>query len=156
MDPEAAVFQAMLDGWGRQQRARFLQESGTIAPRLALVRRLADCANLYPWQWTPVEAEAFISHLRSGTRPIIVSAAHGYEILIQMFCAFVGDPRYGWPEERERRFGMVPQQVLHEWNTVPHVAEHEGNPRSRPLHYDEVQTFSMRWTAGWSRFGRAG
>ncbi|MFI5664834.1 tyrosine-type recombinase/integrase [Streptomyces sp. NPDC051684] len=139
LDPEATVFLAMLEGWARQQRARFLQESGTITPRLALLRRFADFTGLYPWQWTPAEAEAFISHLRSGVRPIMVSTARGYEISIQMFCAFVSDPRYGWPEECERRFGAVPQQVFHEWNTVLHVAEYEGDPRRRPLHYDEVQ-----------------
>ncbi|WP_244177615.1 hypothetical protein [Streptomyces atriruber] len=53
LDPEAAVFQAMLDGWARQQQARFLRESSTIVPRLALVRRLAEFSGLYPWQWTP-------------------------------------------------------------------------------------------------------
>nr|WP_316246525.1 tyrosine-type recombinase/integrase [Streptomyces sp. WAC01526] len=139
LDPESTVFRAMLEGWARQQRARFLQESGTIAPRLALIRRMADFTGQYPWQWTPAEAEAFIAHLRSGTKPIMVSTARGYEISIQMFCAYISDPRYGWAGECEQRFGLVPQQVFHEWNTVVHVAEYEGDPRRRPLHYDEVQ-----------------
>lgn len=139
LDPEAAVFRAMLEGWARQQRARFLQESGTITPRLALIRRMAEFTGLYPWHWTPSEAEAFISHLRSGARPIMVSTARGYEISIQMFCAYISDARYRWLEECEQRFGTVPQQVFHEWNTVLHVAVYEGDPRRRPLHYDEVQ-----------------
>ena len=65
LDPERAVFEAMLSGWARQQRARFLQESQTIAPRIALVRRFAAFSGQYPWDWQPSEAEAFISHLRS-------------------------------------------------------------------------------------------
>jgi len=47
MDPEAAVFEAMLTGWARQQRSRLLGEK-TIADRLRLVRRFADFAESYP------------------------------------------------------------------------------------------------------------
>lgn len=43
------MLDAMLQGWARQQRARFLNE-GTIKPRLAMVRRLVDFTNLYPWE----------------------------------------------------------------------------------------------------------
>lgn len=49
LDPESAVFEAMLEGWSRQQRTRFLNEDGTIGPRVALVRRLAEFTNAYPW-----------------------------------------------------------------------------------------------------------
>jgi hypothetical protein len=52
---------------------------------------------------------------------------------------YVTDPRYGWPWECEERFGRVPVQILHEWNSVAQVAEYEGDPRRRPLTYDEVQ-----------------
>ena len=58
LDPEQAVFEAMLTGWATQQRARFLKADGTIKPRLDLVRRFADYTNQYPWQWEPAEAEA--------------------------------------------------------------------------------------------------
>jgi hypothetical protein len=37
------------------------------------------------------------------------------------------------------RFGVAPAQVLHEWNTIVHVSDYEGDPRRRPLTYDEVQ-----------------
>ncbi|MGN5381008.1 hypothetical protein ACQ4WX_39290 [Streptomyces lasalocidi] len=98
LDPATAVFEAMLSGWARQQRARFLQESQTIAPRTALVRRFAAFSGQYPWEWQPSEAEAFISHLRSAAdRPVAVSTARGYEVVLRLFCAFVTDPRYGWP-----------------------------------------------------------
>jgi len=37
LDPSSAVFEATLEGWARQQRARFLKDN-TIGPRLELVR----------------------------------------------------------------------------------------------------------------------
>src|SRR4051812_1169320 len=67
LDPESAVFEAMLAGWDRQQRARSLSPV-TIANRLMLIRRLAAVSNEYPWQWTAGEVEAFFTHLRSGVR----------------------------------------------------------------------------------------
>lgn len=48
LDPEQAVFQAMLAGWERQQRTRFLKDA-TIGPRVMLVRRMAEFTNAYPW-----------------------------------------------------------------------------------------------------------
>lgn len=136
--PEEAAFKAMLAGWERQQYARFLRES-TIAPRLALVRRFADFSGLYPWQWTPGEVEAFISSMTSGPRPLTHSTIRSYQVTLRLFCQYVTDGRYGWPAECEARFGQVPAQVLHEWNTVAHLAEYEGQPGRRALTYDEVQ-----------------
>ncbi|MGY2011686.1 hypothetical protein ACW9HC_32340 [Nocardia gipuzkoensis] len=37
------------------------------------------------------------------------------------------------------RFGLFPQQVFHEGNSVLHVDWYEGDPRRRPLSFDEVQ-----------------
>jgi integrase/recombinase XerD len=54
LDPASAVFEAMLEGWATQQRARFLKDN-TIGPRLELVRRFAAFTNQYPWQWEPAE-----------------------------------------------------------------------------------------------------
>jgi integrase/recombinase XerC len=68
LDPQQAVFEAMLSGRARQQSARFLKQDATIGPRLALVRRLVSFSGLYPSQGTPAEAEAFIAHLRSGLK----------------------------------------------------------------------------------------
>lgn len=140
LNPERAVFEAMLAGWGRQQRTRFLREDSTIGPRAALVRRLADFTGQYPWEWQPAEAESFISHLRSGARPITVSTGRGYEAALRMFCEYVTDPGYGWAEVCEGRFGRRPAQIFHEWNSVAHVTEYEGAAGRRPLTYEEVQS----------------
>ncbi len=40
LEPETAVFTAMVDGWGLQQRTRFLKPA-TISSRLTLLRRVA-------------------------------------------------------------------------------------------------------------------
>lgn len=49
LDEPAAVFEAMLAGWARQQRSRLLAVA-TIEPRLALVRRFCEFAGCYPWE----------------------------------------------------------------------------------------------------------
>lgn len=140
LNPERSTFEAMLAGWARQQRTRFLREDATIAPRVALVRRMAAFTGQYPWEWQSAEAEAFISHLRSGPRPIAVSTARGYEVGLRMFCEYVCDGRYAWPVVCEKRFGCRPAQIFHEWNSVAHVSDYEGGAGRRPLTYDEVQT----------------
>lgn len=141
LDPMPAVFEAMLEVWSRQQRARFLNEQATVAPRMRLVRRFAEFTNSYPWPWEPADAEAFIVAMRSqvGRRPVAVSTARGYEMAISLFMEFVTDRRYGWAELCWDRFGQVPQQVFHDGNSVVHVTDFEGRPGRRPLTYDEVQ-----------------
>jgi integrase/recombinase XerC len=138
LDPAPAIFEAMLSGWATQQRSRFLSEE-TVTPRLRMVRRLAEFSNLYPWQWSPVEGEAFITHLRGGDKPVRLSTARGYEITIRLFCEYLLDARYGWPQECQRRFGDAPSQVFHEDNSIVHLTDFEGDPGRRPLVYDEVQ-----------------
>lgn len=138
LDPAAAVFKAMLDGWARQQSARFLKSS-TIDPRRRLIEGFEEFTGLYPWQWTPAEGEAFIADLRSGQMPIQMSTARGYEVIISLFVEYLRDSRYDWLKVCEERFGEVPQEVFHEGNSVMHTVEYEGDPRRRPLTYDEVQ-----------------
>lgn len=141
LDPESAVFGAMLVGWQRQQRSRYLRED-TIGPRVALVRRFAAFTGLYPWQWSPAELEAFTASLVSTSasgRPLAHSTLRGYELTIRLFCEFVTDGRYGWVAECEQRFGQSPVQICHEWNSVAHVGDYEGRPGRRALSYDEVQ-----------------
>jgi site-specific recombinase XerD len=138
LDPESGVFEAMLAGWDRQQRVRSLKPD-TIRSRLELVRRLAAESNQYPWQWTAGEVEAFLAHRGSGVRPVAMSTLRGYECVLRMFLQYVTDARYGWPDACAQRFGAAPQMVLHEFNSVRHVADVECRPGRRPLSYDEVQ-----------------
>lgn len=128
----------MLEGWRRQQSARFLKDK-TIQPRLRLIRRLIEFTGQYPWQWTPADGESFIDSLRSGDPPRAVSTARGYEVAIELFLEFLLDSRYGWMQVCTERFGEVPQQIFHEGNSVAHRAEYEGKPGRRSLTFDEIQ-----------------
>lgn len=138
LDPEPAMFAAMREGWARQQAARVLQKE-TIGSRLRLVERMGEFTGLYPWQWTPADGEAFIADLRSGAKPIQLSTARTYEVMIALFVEYLLDARYGWVKLCLDRFGEAPQEVFHEGNSVLHAVEYEGDPRRRPLDYDEVQ-----------------
>src|SRR5947208_12748681 len=62
---EEAVFEAMLEGWARQQRSRLLREA-TIGSGVRLVRRVASAAERWPWQWTATDLEDFVSELASA------------------------------------------------------------------------------------------
>ncbi|GGQ35982.1 hypothetical protein GCM10010266_69120 [Streptomyces griseomycini] len=138
LNPEPAVSSAMKEGWARQQSARFLQAS-TIQPRLRLIQRFEGFTGLYPWQRTPADGEAFIVHLRSGAKPVQLSTARSYEVVIELFVEYLLDRRYGWVETCRERFDLSPQVIFHEGNSVLHSVEQEGDPRRRPLTYDEVQ-----------------
>ena len=139
LDPAPAVFEAMLEGWARQQRTRFLKWEGTIKPRLSLVRRFAAFTGQYPWEWQPAEVEAFFDHIRAENPAFTVSTGRQYQNSLRMFMDFICDARYGWLATCQDRFRQAPAQILHEWNSVSHVTEYEGQPGRRPLTYDEVQ-----------------
>lgn len=59
------------------------------------IKRLEEFTGLYPWQWTPADGEAFISHLRSGDKPIQMSTARSYEVTIGLFLEYLLDACYG-------------------------------------------------------------
>jgi hypothetical protein len=132
------MFDAIIEGWQREQASRYLREA-TIAARVGVVRRLAQFSGQYPWQWTAEEMEAFCTQTRSGHGRLAFSTLRGYQNTIRLFCEYVTDDRYGWVTECLERFGRAPAQICHEWNTVAHIDEYEGDPRRRALTYDEVQ-----------------
>ena len=140
LDPEQAVFEAMLVGFERQQQARLLG-GDTIVQRLRVLRRFAEFTNEYPWRWAPTDVEDFVAKLRSRERPAAQSTLRGYETALRLFCEFVTDTRYGWANVCEERFGTHPIQICHEWNTAVHAAEFEGQPARRPFTREELQAF---------------
>ena len=139
LDEAAAVFEAMLEGWSRQQKSRLLGDS-TIDARVALLRRFGEFAESYPWAWTPGDLEDFTVSLVSGSGRLAPSTIRGYHLTVKMFCDYLTDGRYEWARECRDRFGQVPAQVCHEWNTAAHLTDYEGRPARRPLSYDELQT----------------
>ena len=69
------------------------------------------------------------------------STIRNYHNQLALFCSFVTDPRYGWVEQCESRFGAHPAQVCTEWNVASHRAGYEGRPEVRALSRTELQTF---------------
>jgi len=133
--PEPALFEAMLEGWRRQQGARRL--SGPLVEgRVRLVRRFREFSGAWPWQWTPAQVEQWIA---SGGWAH--STVRSYEGALAVFLGYVCDPRYGWIAECEQQVGARPVQVCHEGNTAVHAAEYEGRPERRPLTRAELQAF---------------
>src|SRR5260370_33324640 len=106
------MLEAMLQGWARQQRTRFLNEKGTIKPREAMVRRLVDFSNLYPWQGQPPDAEAFISHLPSPnrSRPTVMSPGRRYEPTPAPGMGFITHRPCGRGSGDSRRLRAAPVQ----------------------------------------------
>jgi integrase/recombinase XerD len=92
-----------------------------------------------PWEWEPAEVEAFFAHLRSKTPNFTISTGRQYQNGLRMFLDFITDARYGWLATCLEQFGRAPAQILHERNSITHVAEFEGQPGRRPLTYEEVQ-----------------
>lgn len=139
LDERTAVFDAMLEGWSRQQASRRLTAS-TVDARIRLIRRFQHFTGEYPWDWSPQDVEDFTVSLNSNGRRLGTGTLRGYHLTMRQFCDYLTDRRYDWPEECDQRFSAVPMQICHESNTVAHVNEYEGRPGRRPLTYDEVQT----------------
>ncbi|MET9694483.1 site-specific integrase [Streptomyces sp. NPDC006514] len=138
LDPAPAMFEAMLRGWEQQQRSRLLTRK-TITDRLSLVARFAAFTGTYPWDWTPEDVEAYFAG-RTARGELVWSTVRGQQGDLEMFCAFITDPRYGWAKACLEEFGRFPVQVCHDWNTAEHVVAFEGRPGRRAFTYDELQT----------------
>ena len=132
---EQGLFEAMLVGWGRQQRARRLS-AGIIARRARVVRRFAAFTGAWPWGWTPGQLEAWVA---GGSWAY--STVRCYQGALSCFLDYACDPRYGWGVECQSRVGAVPVQVCHRDNMAVHAADYEGRPERRPLSRAELQAF---------------
>lgn len=138
LQPEEAVLEGMLAGWAAQQQSRLLAAT-TIVNRAAIVRRLLAFTNEYPWAWRPVDVEEWTSSLVGAD--LAHSTIRNYQRAVSGFLGYASDPRYGWIDCCEERFGTPPTQVFHEWNTAVHSSESEARPDRRPLSREELQRF---------------
>ena len=107
LDPASAVFEAMLEGWKRQQQTRFLKWEATIKPRLSLVRRFAVFTGQYPWEWEPAEVEAFFAQIRADNPGFTMSSGRQYQASLRMFMDFICDRGTGgWRSARSGSAGF--------------------------------------------------
>ena len=143
LDPERATFTDMLDRYAISLRSRGLSTS-TVEARLWGVRRFQGCTGEYPWNWGPRDVEDFTSALLSGPQPVAHSTIRGYHLMIKLFCEFLVNPAYDWHDVCLERFGLVPAQICHPWNTHSHLAEFEARASRRPFGYDELEAFFAR------------
>jgi hypothetical protein len=139
--PEDAMFEAMLRAWRAQQSARGLRED-TMAEREHLMRRFLAFTNEYPWGWLPGHVEEFTLSL-IGERHLAPSTVRNYQVSLRLFSEFLTDPRYGWAAACEEAFGpgVYPVAICHEWNTIAHLNDYEGDPEARPFSRAEIQRF---------------
>jgi integrase/recombinase XerC len=137
--PEEAMVEAMLRGWRAQQTARGLQED-TIAARERLVRRFVAFTNEFPWKWGPGHVEEWTVSLMSEHR-LSPSTIRGYQTELRLFSDYLTDGRYGWAVECQEAFGTHPVPICHEYNTIAHLNDYEGDPEARPFTREELQRF---------------
>ena len=140
--PEDAMVEAMLRGWRAQQAARGLKDDDTIGPRERLIRRFLAFTNEYPWAWSPGHMDEWSLQL-TAEQHLAPSTIRSYQCSLRMFTEFLTDGRYGWAVACEQAFGPGnhPVAICHEWNTIAHLNDYEGNPEARPFTRAELQRF---------------
>jgi len=138
-DLSEQTFGEMLQGWRNQQLARNLA-FGTINAREAEVRRLVADAGEYPWRWSAQLVDEWLGDQRA-VRHLRQSTIRSKAVSVRLFCAYLIDTAYGWPQECWDRFGTHPTQVCHDWNTAVHVQEAEGRAGLRAFTTSELQSF---------------
>ncbi|MGH3927454.1 MAG: tyrosine-type recombinase/integrase, partial [Pseudonocardiaceae bacterium] len=139
--PEDAMVGAMLRGWRAQQTARGLKDD-TIGPRERLVRRFLEFTNEYPWAWSAEHMDQWSLAL-TAEQHLAPSTIRSYQCSLRLFSEFLIDGRYGWAVACEQAFGPGnhPVAIAHEWNTIAHLNDYEGNPEARPFTREELQRF---------------
>ena len=139
--PEDAMVEAMLRGWRAQQMARGLRED-TVVPRERLVRRFLEFTSEYPWAWSPGHMDEWSLSLTAELH-LAPSTIRSYQCTLRQFSEFLIDGRYGWAVACEQAFGpgQHPVAIAHEWNTIAHLNDYEGNPEARPFTRQELQRF---------------
>jgi integrase len=135
-----AVFDAVLEGWARQQSARHLSET-TKRQGAAVVRRFQAETGLWPWEWRSLHVDEWLEDLATPPKRRAVSTLRSYQASLRMFLEYLCDERYPWVAICELEFGIRPVQVIDERNAIAHVVEYEGRPGRRPLTREELTMF---------------
>lgn len=139
--PEDAMVEAMLRGFRAQQTARGLRGEG-ITRREQVVKRFMAFTNDYPWSWSAGQVDEWSLSL-TAEHHLAPSTIRQYQCHLRLFSEYLTDPRYGWVRTCEKEFGtgVHPVPIVHEWNTIAHLNDYEGNPEARPFTREELQQF---------------
>lgn len=106
------------------------------------MRRFVEFTNDYPWRWQPGHVDEWSLSLTSE-RHLAPSTIRSYQCSLRSFNDYLCDARYGWVGACERQFGtgVHPVAIVHEWNTIAHLNDYEGDPEARPFTREELQRF---------------
>src|SRR6266536_2966296 len=117
-------------------------QEATIEPRERLVRRFLVFTGEYPWQWGPGHVEEWTLSL-TAEQHLAPSTIRGYQTDLRLFSEYLTDGRYGWAVACEEAFGpgAHPVAICHEWNTIAHLNDYEGDPEARPFTRQELLRF---------------
>jgi integrase/recombinase XerC len=98
--------------------------------------------NEYPWAWSPGHMDEWSLQL-TAEQHLASSTIRSYQCSLRQFTEFLIDGRYGWAVACEQAFGpgRHPVAIAHEWNTIAHLNDYEGNPEARPFTREELQRF---------------
>jgi integrase/recombinase XerC len=139
LDPQAAVYEAMLQGFTNQMKSRRLNPR-TIDARLRHLAALRASAEYrYPWQLTSSMFEDFMASLVD--KQLKLGTLRAYQGDINAFISYARDPQNEWQRELQNRFGSECAPICHEGNMILHASDYEGSPGKRALTYDELETF---------------
>ncbi|MFJ3086788.1 hypothetical protein [Streptomyces sp. NPDC086838] len=69
------------------------------------------------------------------------STIHSYQGTVRLFTDLLIDARSGWCPACDEAFGTFPVAICHEWNTLPHLQDYEGDPEARSFSREELQRF---------------
>src|SRR6266498_1750227 len=96
----------------------------------------------YPWQWGPGHVEEWTLSL-TAEQHLAPSTIRGYQTDLRLFSEYLTDGRYGWAVACQEAFGpgAHPVAICHEWNTIAHLNDYEGDPEARPFTRQELQRF---------------
>jgi site-specific recombinase XerD len=137
LHPEESIYEGMISGWEMQQIGGRNLKADSVKNVVRSIRRFHKFADEYPWNWSAALFDAWMGDLVSiGLAP---STIRGHQQAVRTFCDYICSPHYGWAAECEAHFRTHPVQVCHEWNTLHHLQDYEGNPRRRPMTRDELQ-----------------
>ena len=133
-----AVVEAMLDGWRMQQLGGRHLRDNSVQRAINTVKRFLGYTNKPPWEWSAADFDEWMMLLVSEKR-LAPATIRVYQGAVRQFCDYLCSSHYGWVEQCLERFGTHPVQVCHEWNTLPHLQDHEARPQRRPLSRIELQ-----------------
>ncbi|GAB3578215.1 hypothetical protein GCM10027406_14040 [Leifsonia lichenia] len=129
----------VLTGWKRQQFTKNFAEK-TISRRVKRVLAFCDFTGKFPWEWMPVDADDYFSHL-VNVKGLVQETIRAYQSDISLFCEYATSDSYPWNESCGRIFGTPMSQVITDLNKARHTQEATMGPEKRPFELDELQQF---------------